>query len=1610
MAVVMKQITFIDAEVVPESGKISDFGAIRPNGEYIHGASLDVIRGFLLETDFLCGHNIISHDLKYLNKYLGQIKCAGVIDTLHLSALLFPQRPYHSLVKDDKLLTDEINNPVSDSKKAMELLFDEIGAFNLLPDEIKRIFYILLNDKEEFKDFFKYIKYNSEGANLEAEKEIRKFFYGKLCENADIKHIIDVHTIELAYCLSLIYADDEYSITPPWVLMTYPYVDSVMNQLRGIRCLPGCEYCNETMDAVKGLKRFFGYDAYRSFDGVPLQEQAVNSAINGESLLAVFPTGGGKSITFQIPALMAGRNTKSLSVVISPLQSLMKDQVDNLEKINITDAVTINGLLDPIERAEAIKRVESGDAHILYIAPESLRSKPIEKLLQDRKIARFIIDEAHCFSAWGQDFRVDYLYIAEFIKKICEKKNLDYIIPVSCFTATAKQNVIDDIRKYFKETLNLELKIYTADSGRKNLTYKVIQNEGSEKYETLRNLIEYNNCPTIIYVSRTKQAEDLAERLTEDGYEARPYHGQMEIKEKSENQDAFIRGEVDIMVATSAFGMGVDKKDVGMVVHYDISDSLENYIQEAGRAGRDQSINARCYVLFNDGDLDKHFIRLNRTKISLQEIQQIWKAIKNTTKLRSNMSNSALEIAKKAGWDEGMNDLETRVKTAVAALESAGYIKRGQNMPRVFADSIMVRTMKEASEKIAGSDLFNENEKQQAARIMSKLISARSRSRAGSEDAESRVDYISDHLGIEKAQVIHVIQLLRQAGILSDAKDLTVFMDESSFGNKSFDNLYEYIELERFLLSQISEKTTTINIKGLNELALEADIKSSNPDKIKTVFNFWSIKGLVKRSAKGNNHLKVLLLKNRDETLEVLEERWTIAEFILKYLQKINVNNENTLEFSVLELMEEYNFNMQLLNKKAVPKQIEDSLFYLSKIGILKIEGGFLVMYNAISIERLINDNKKRYKADDYKTLKDFYKHKMEMIHIVGEYAKKMMEDYNSALRFVDDYFRLEYSLFLKKYFKGQKGDELQRNMTPDRFRQLFGRLSPAQLGIINDKESKYILVAAGPGSGKTRILVHKLAAVLQLEDVKNEQLLMITFSRAAATEFKKRLMELIGTKANYVEIKTFHSYCFDLLGLVGNIEKSNDIINNAVDSILNNEVEQSRITKTVLVIDEAQDMDANEYRLVKTLMERNDDMRLIAVGDDDQNIFSFRGSDSKYMSYILNFPNSKMYELVENYRSSRSIVDFSNDFVQTMKRRLKSMPITAVSKEKGNVTITKYNSSSLIVPVTNNIIRNGIYGSTCILTKTNEEALQIYALLDKNGIKAGMVQRGGMYNLKNLIEVRYFVKELKLSNETPLINDEEWEYAKKRTFNRFAQSENLPLLKQILSDFEETAGEHVYKSDFLMFIEESCEEDFYSDTGKLTVSTIHKSKGKEFDHVVMVLRDLNLNKEETKRQLYVGMTRAKKSLSIHYNGDFIERKTGIMNMILSNIKYEYDSEEYPPAEIIAMQLKYTDVYLSHFYRTIRLVKRLNSGDILQFDENGCFDKDGNNVLLFSTKFKNEIQIYMEKGYKPLSAKVNHILFWKQEDSEKETLIVLPQLTFINNSSNSRDGSFRSQN
>lgn len=1591
-----RSIVFIDTEIGIDDKRIHDIGAMHSDHSIFHSASIQSFCDYIVGVKFICGHNVIHHDLPYL-KTAGCEPTAKAIDTLYLSPLLFPKRPYHALLKNDKLQAEELNNPVNDCQKAERLFYDEVNAFYALPQKVKQIFCCLLYPYEEFTGFFDYVKFRPYHSNVPAL--IQNEFKGKICANADLLPLTRHYPVELAYALALISISDRHSITPPWLLHHYPKIENVIQYLRNTPCTDGCPYCNNAFDIHKELKRIFGYDSFRTYNGEPLQEKAAQAAVNGDSLLAVFPTGGGKSITFQLPALMAGEAVHGLTVVISPLQSLMKDQVDNLNNMGIAEAVTVNGLLDPIERANAIERVANGMASLLYISPELLRSRTIERLLLSRNIVRFVIDEAHCFSAWGQDFRVDYLYIGDFIRELQQKKGMKHPIPVSCFTATAKQKVISDIRDYFKRKLDLDLKIFASSATRENLHYAVLHRETDEdKYNALRNLIAQKNCPTIVYVSRTKRAQTLAEKLTNDGFPARPFHGRMEAADKIANQEAFIRNEIKVIVATSAFGMGVDKKDVGLVIHYDISDSLENYVQEAGRAGRDPALQAECYVLYHDGDLDKHFILLNQSKLSISEIQQVWKAIKDLTRQRPYVCCSPLEIARQAGWDDSVWEIDTRVKTAVSALENAGYVKRGRNVPHVYATSIHARDMQEASFRIDHSPLFSDAQRITAKRIIKSLISSRSIAEAGNDDAESRVDCLADTLGLTKEAVIDSIHLMRQDGLLADSQDMSAYILASDTENKSLLALDRFAKLERFLLTKLTESGYELTLKELNEAAQAEGITSSSVKNLRTLLYYHSIKGYLRK------------LENKETGAIQLVPAYDVPKLVMKYEQRIDLcrfildnlyakaeeiepsqREEKPVLFSLVGLFNEYSTTPQS-SFHAAPislMDVEDALLYLSKTGAMKLEGGFLVLYNSMELKRLEMDNRIKYKVDDYRLLDEFYKQKIRQIHIVGEYANLMVRDYDAALQYVQDYFQMDFRKFIEKYFKGQRAAEIDRNITPEKYHQLFGELSEAQSKIIHDADSKYIVVAAGPGSGKTRVLVHKLAALLLLEDVKHEQLLMLTFSRAAATEFKKRLIELIGNAANFVEIKTFHSYCFDLLGRIGSLEGVDDVVENAAEMIRNGEVEPGKITKSVLVIDEAQDMGRNDFELIRALIQQNEDMRVIAVGDDDQNIYAFRGSDSKYLRSLMDDYGATKYELVENFRSKSEIVALGNAFASSIKNRMKNSYIQAIQNPGGTVIVTHHRGKHMAAAVVQQILETHGNHTACALTNTNEEALQLLRLLLKNGIQAKLIQSADGFSLYNLAEIRFFLKTIDRKLKSPVIPDMLWEEAKRRLFEAYADSTCLEICKNLLWDFESIYPSK-YRTDLAEFIKESNYEDFYDEEKETVfVSTIHKSKGREFDTVYMMLNGNTVGTEEEKRKLYVGMTRAKNALYIHCNTDLFA------SFPIPTATYLEDTTLYDEPEEILLQLTHRNVVLDFFKGKKDRIVQLRSGAPLSMVEEYLYaEMNGKStrVAKFSMACRDSLGKLYDKGYYPYYADVRFIVAWRAETDQDETAVLLPNI------------------
>lgn len=1595
----MNKIVFFDFEV-DSNRKIGDIGAVRSDGAEFHSSSVSQFTDFISDCDFLCGHNIVDHDYTYLRPFLDRnIK---LIDTLYLSPLLFPERPYHNLVKDDKLLTEQLNNPLNDSLKARTLFMDEKAAFDALPENMKRIYYSLLGTDSHFSGFFSYAGFVPDVFSRifrSTSSEIAESFRGRICSNVDLAKIIRNTPVGLAYALSLITTDDKYSVTPPWVLYHYPETAGIIHKLRNVNCYDSrCEYCSNYLDARKALKNFFGYDSFRQYEGESLQEDAVNAAIAGESILAVFPTGGGKSLTFQLPALVGGYSSRELTVVISPLQSLMKDQVENLEKKNISDAVYINGLLSPIERAKMMDKVRSGEASILYIAPELLRSKTMERILLSRTISRFVIDEAHCFSSWGQDFRIEYMYIGEFIKNLQAAKGLSSPIPVSCFTATAKPKVISDIMDYFSKENGLSLKKFTTSATRTNLRYTVLYMDSiKEKYATLRNLIQERNCPSIVYVSRTASAEKIAGNLQNDGFNAKAFHGQMDTMDKIRNQDDFISGTVQIIVATSAFGMGVDKSDVGLVVHYEISDSLENYLQEAGRAGRDLNTEADCFVLYNDDDLNKHFVLLNQTKLTFSEINQVWRAVKALTQNRNTIQISPLEVARKAGWEDA-RDVENKVKSALAALENAGYLKRGMNSPRIFATSIIPKSYTDAEAIIDRRNDFTDEEKVTSKRIIKSLISGRSRAVAGTSDAESRIDYISDMLGIETRKVICSVENMRRAGLLASDNDMTAFLRR-----KRISELEYFARIESFLLGTLNDSEQVIDLKLINESIVEAGVKKSKIKDLRTILLFWTLQDYIGRNLRtaDNDCIRISQNKKAEELLKRQELRISVCRYVLSEMtamEDLSPGKEySTVVFSVVSLLEGYNSSDTLYGMDAGIEDIQEALLFLSKTGIITLEGGFMVIYNKLSIERR-SDNQ-RYKKDDYRTLDEFYRQKIQQIHIVGEFANMIVRDYLKAMQYVNDYFTMDFKAFVRKYFDSTRQKEISMNVSPRKYQEIFGCLTTTQKKIISDRESKYIVVSAGPGSGKTFVLVRKLASLILMEDIKSEQLLMLTFSRASATEFRKRLSELIGNAAKYVEIKTFHSYCFDVLGQRGTLEKSDDVVAEAVNEIILNRVETSRVTKSILVIDEAQDMSANEFALVEALIRKNDDLRVIAVGDDDQNIYAFRGSDSKYLKSLITDQRyqATRYDMLENFRSCREVIDFANAFIKTVPERMKFAPVIPTRTDKGEVTFVRHTSDCYEQAIVNDIMSREIEGTMCVLTWTNRDALIISALLNRYGKKARLIQSLDGVSLACIREFRWFIEHVG-GGRVSVIPKQQWEEARKELSAEFSRSATLGMVHRCLDIFESEYNT-LYFTDFENFLQESNAEDFTESKGEeVIVSTIHKAKGNEYDNVFISLKDLKDMKDEERRALYVGFTRARNMLVVHSKYDF--------SRIISSPEYVFrtDYDTYGEPSEVLMQMSYKDVVLNFFIGRDDIIGRLYSGDILVPEgEYLCADLDGRlvRVVKFAERFRAKVAALEENGYRTCSARVRYAVYWKHEFTPGnsgseiiETLILLPDISF----------------
>ena len=402
--------------------------------------------------------------------------------------------------------------------------------------------------------------------------------------------------------------------------------------------------------AQRALQKHFGFDAF--LDG---QEEIIAAVLAGRDGLAVLPTGGGKSLCYQLPALCR----EGVTFVVSPLIALMKDQVDGLQARDIP-ATLINSTLSGAEQRERLARMRAGDYSLVYVAPERFQAAGFVAALEDVPVSLLAIDEAHCLSQWGHDFRPDYMRLGRARQALGNPQCV-------AFTATATAAVREDIVRVL--SLDDPFQVVTGFA-RPNLSFNITPVESkSDKLKRLRAVVaEYRT--GVVYCATRKRVEEVSETLASWGVNCIAYHGGMKEEEREETQNRFIRREVDVAVATNAFGMGIDRPDVRFVVHYEIPGSLEAYYQEAGRAGRDGE-SAHCELLFNYSDTRTQEFFIEGANPGVGLIRQVYDLLWSGRDSRAEVHLGVDEIVEAVGAKNGM-----AVSSALATLARAGYLSR----------------------------------------------------------------------------------------------------------------------------------------------------------------------------------------------------------------------------------------------------------------------------------------------------------------------------------------------------------------------------------------------------------------------------------------------------------------------------------------------------------------------------------------------------------------------------------------------------------------------------------------------------------------------------------------------------------------------------------------------------------------------------------------------------------------------------------------------------------------------------------------------------------------------------------------------------------------------
>ena len=1670
------------AAVRSDTDQVDAFAGLRGNPS-VALARLDLLTQ---GADVLLGHNLIEHDRPRLEAAspMLQMLRLPVVDTLWLNPLAFPRNPYHHLVKhyqDGQLKRGRLNDPELDARLALTVFTDQLEAFASAQPELLTAWHWLTstNNDSGFARVFAHVRGAGRPSDTQALVAISTLLKGVACQvqAQDILANAEREGWSLAFALAWLSVSGGNSVMPPWVRHQFPEAGRLARRLRDTPCHENdCSWCRGRHDGERELKRWFGYDSFRAQpeddDGRPMQQAIVESAMSGEHLLALLPTGAGKSLCYQIPALSRYDKTGALTVIISPLVALMADQVSGLETRGIDSCVTINGLLSMPERADALDRVRLGDASMLLIAPEQLRSLSVRRVLAQREVAAWVLDEAHCLSRWGHDLRPDYRYVGRFIRERSTDGEQPQIV---CLTATAKPDVVREITEYFLDQLDIRLKLFDGGAQRPNLEFDVVQTTRAQKLSDIHEILR-SHLPAeqpggaIIYCSTRRNAEEVAEYLSAKGAPAEHFHAGLTPELKKDVQQRFIAGDLRVIAATNAFGMGIDKPDVRLVIHADIPGSLENYLQEAGRAGRDREP-ARCVLLYSDADVERQFSLSARSKLTRREIQGVLRALRKLNRRVKGAEEIVATAGEILGEDEqaafqrdSATD-DTRVRTAVAWLEEAQLLTREQNQVQIFPSSLRVNSVEEARDRLARKDI-RDDYRRQLLTIVQAMIESNPDVGISTDDLMQRARMTSE--GVRAA-----LFDLERCGIATNDTAITAYVHRAVV-RSSERRLKEAATLEESLIKLMREQnpdmavgdTSNFHLRLATQRLKDEGSDQAVPEYLRRLLRSIAADGRGDEGGGGSIGVRGI---DRETVRVTLQREWQMLErtaevrreaavrlldHLLSCLPPVSRGADLLVETTMGKLLATITSDLFLSSRVGdSAKLMARALLWLHEQEVVRLHKGLTVLRPAMTIR--VRPERRGFTKADFTPLEIHYAEQVLQIHVMSAYAEQGLRSMSGALQLAMDYFVLPESEFLGRWMPEASVESL-RPTTPESWRAIVDSLvNPAQRRIVaDDREQTNVLVLAGPGSGKTRVLVHRIAYLVRVRRENPRGILALAYNRHAAVEIRRRLVELIGDDAHAVTVLTCHGLAMRLVGasFEGRSNRLSDGDFTAVlreaTALLNGEGmtpddaddRRERVLAGYrwILVDEYQDIGPDQYALISALAGRTlaDDERkltLFAVGDDDQNIYAFAGASVEFIRRFEQDYQAKPGYLVENYRSTRHVIEAANAVIEPSQHRMKTGHPIRVNRARtkdhwgggwseldpvgqgrvqilpaGETPITQAQVVMAELQRLSNLTPDWSWSNCAVIAREWGYLDPVRSLCELEGIPVQMGNEDAS-SIWLLRETQSLLKWLQHRDAALVHLGEISEWLDSQPENEWTE-----LLGQAATEFQLEFGEgEAPFGHFREWLAEWSRDAQRRQKGLLLLSA-HRAKGLEFDHVALLDGGWNRfgrdeDADAARGLYYVAMTRARQTLNL--------AAMGAQNPFLADLRRSPATIERESSANVASAPR----ELSYVYRRLslsevvlgfagwrrsrhpvhRAIARLAPGDELSLETvEGRWqlqDRQGVVVGQLARKFEPP------RDTRCISASVSAIVTWSRDRTDPEYQsgvrcdeweVVLPELVF----------------